>query len=263
MRIHVSKDFWLAAVRAEGAAFLEAVGEPGTLPTPVPSCPDWRVGDLVRHLGSVYRRTRDHAAMAGTPGQGDPSTSWGAVVIPTGTPDAEDPAVVAWFAHELHEVSAVLEALDADLPAWNWAPQARTLAFWNRRMAHETAVHRWDAQVATLLPEPLEGKLAIDTIAEVFDTFLPAGRRAFSADGLAGVVHLTATDLGQEWTLRLRGPGIAVLDTGTLLDDDVHPARAAASATASDLALALWGRVAWDVAEIAGDVTLLDALRVA
>ena len=50
--------FWLTALRTDGAAFLAAIGEPGQLGTPVPSCPDWTVGDLARHLGAVYRRTR-------------------------------------------------------------------------------------------------------------------------------------------------------------------------------------------------------------
>jgi hypothetical protein len=35
-----------------------------------------------------------------------------------------------------------------------------------------------------------------------------------------------------------------------------------ASGTASDLALALWGRVTFDVLETAGDDSLLEALRV-
>jgi hypothetical protein len=77
------------------------------------------------------------------------------------------------------------------------------------------------------------------------------------------VVHLVAADLGHDWYVRLRGDGVALLDTDTLLDDDAHPARAAASGTASDLALALWARVAFDVVDAAGDHALLKALRVA
>src|SRR4051794_9259753 len=51
---HGNKEFWLAGLRAEGAAFRAAVGQPGALAAPVPSCPDWTVDDLVRHLGGVY-----------------------------------------------------------------------------------------------------------------------------------------------------------------------------------------------------------------
>jgi hypothetical protein len=72
---------------------------------------------------------------------------------------------------------------------------------------------------------------------------------------------MVAADLGQEWFVRLRGEGVALLDTDTLLDDDAHPTRAVAGGTASDLALALWGRVTFDVLEISGDPGLLEALR--
>ena len=151
---------------------------------------------------------------------------WGPVVIPDEAPAAGDERVVGWFADELAQIDAFLEALDPDVPTWNWAPQTRTASFWHRRTAHETAVHRWDAQFATRLPEPLESKLAADTVDEALDTFLPAGRRRPHED-VSGLVHLVATDVGQEWYVRMRGDGIiALLDTDTLLDDDAHPARA-------------------------------------
>jgi uncharacterized protein (TIGR03083 family) len=254
-RIHGTKDFWLTALRADGAAFQVEVSEPGVLTAAVPSCPDWTVGELVRHLGSFYRRIRLNA------GSGRADVAWGPLAIPDEAPAADDEQVVAWFSAELAQVDAFLDALDADLPAWNWAPQTKTAAFWHRRAAHETAVHRWDAQLATGLPEPLESKLAEDTVAEALDTFLPAGRRR-SSSNITGLVQLVASDLGHEWYVRLRGGGVALLDTDTLLDDDAHPARAAASGTASDLALALWGRVAFDVLETAGDMALLKALRI-
>jgi uncharacterized protein (TIGR03083 family) len=254
-KTHGTKDFWLTALRAEGAAFRSAVGQPGAIGEPVPSCPGWTVGELVRHLGSVYRRTRANA------GSGEIREGWGPVVIPEDAPAASDEAVVGWFAAQLAAVDTFLDGLDPDQAAWNWAPQSKTAGFWHRRMAHETAVHRWDAQLATGLPEPLESKLAGDTVAEVLDTFLPAGRRRDPGE-VFGVVQLLASDMGQEWFVRLRGEGVALLDTGTLLDDDTHPTRAVASGTASDIALALWGRVTFDVLETAGDPDLLDSLRV-
>jgi uncharacterized protein (TIGR03083 family) len=254
-RTHGTKDFWLTALRTDGAAFVAAVGEPDVLVAPVPSCPGWTVGDLVRHLGGVYRRTRTHGA------SGLIDESWGPVDVPEDAPAVDAAAVVEWFRSELSGIETFLDGIDPDLPAWNWAPQSKTAAFWIRRTAHETAVHRWDSQLATGLPEPLESKLAGDTVAEALDTFLPAGRRSGPTD-MHGVVQLNATDLGQEWFVRLRGGGVALLDTDTLLDDDEYPTRAVASGTASDLALALWGRVTFDVLETAGDDNLLEALRV-
>jgi uncharacterized protein (TIGR03083 family) len=254
-RIHGSKDFWLAALRADGRMFADAIGEPDALTREVPSCPGWTVGDLARHLGSVYHRFRTKIGIVGA------DEPWGPPVLPEEAPAADDPTVVSWFEAELTQFTAFLENLDPDTPAWNWAPQARVASFWIRRGAHETAVHRWDAQLATRLPEPLESKLAGDTVAEALDTFLPSGRFRIEHQR-TGLVHLTANDLGQQWYLRLRDTGVALLDTDTLLDDDAHPARAAVTGSASDLALALWGRLAFDVMETSGDPELLYALRV-
>jgi hypothetical protein len=107
----------------------------------------------------------------------------------------------------------------------------------------------------------VEAKLATDGINEVVDSMLPAGRRRGPVEGVRGVVALHAVDVGQDWYLRLRGQGIALLDTDTLLDDDHPHERAQATGTASDLLLALYGRVPYDVLEVAGDPRLLQALR--
>lgn len=250
-----TSDSWLAALRAEGAAFLAAVSEPGALHRRVPSCPDWTVGELTRHLGAFYHRIRLNAGSAGR------DEAWPRLVVPDEAPAADDEAVVTWFREQLAGVEAHLESLDPDLPTWNWAPRPRVASFWHRRAAHETAVHRWDAQVAIRLPEPIESKLASDTIAEAMDTFLPAGRWRTDAEAF-GLVHLTATDIGAQWSVRLRGAGVALLDTDTLLDTDPHQARATASGSASDLALALWGRVPFDVLETAGELRLLEAIKI-
>jgi uncharacterized protein (TIGR03083 family) len=254
-RVPGSKEFWLAALRADGAAFLDAVSEAGVLARRVPSCPDWSVGDLTRHLGGFFHRIRMQAGSAGA------DEAWPPLAVPEEAPAADDVAVVTWFREQLAGAEAHLESLDPDHPTWNWAPRPRVAGFWQRRAAHETAVHRWDAQVATRLPEPIESKLAGDTIAEALDTFLPAGRRRIDP-AVHGLVHLSATDIGAQWFVRLRGSGVSLLDTDTLLDPETHPARASASGSASDLALALWGRVPFDVLELAGDAELLNAIQI-
>lgn len=55
---------------------------------------------------------------------------------------------------------------------------------------------------------------------------------------------------------------MALLDTATILDHDDHRARAQVAGTASDLLLALMGRVSFDTLGVAGDRRLLDGLRV-
>lgn len=251
-RTHGNKEFWLSALRAEGPVFREAAGAPGALTNVVPSCPEWTMEFLVRHLGAIYQWLRSHA-------------SRGVTDLPDGRPAPDDAptgeAALTWWDNEYAAVLDFLDELDPHLPAWNWAPQPKQAGFWVRRMAHETAVHRWDAQMAIGLSEPIEPELAADGVSEVLDSWLPAGRRRGAADRI-GVVQLAATDIEEEWFVRLRGEGgIALLDTDTLLDDDDPPARALAQGTASDLMLALWGRVPFDVLDVSGDATLLPSLR--
>jgi uncharacterized protein (TIGR03083 family) len=257
-RTHGSKELWLAGLRADGPALRAALEEvvaatPDGLAVAVPSCPDWTVLDLIRHLGSQYHRVRSHVSRGVTSRPDDYPDPAGAG-LPTGA------AAVQWWADEFQELLSLLEALDPHMPAWNWAPQTKQASFWYRRMAHETAVHRWDAQTAAGQVEPIEAKLAADGVAEVLDTLLPAGRRSGPTDR-TGVVQLAATDAAHEWFVRLRGDGVALLDTDTWLDHDDHHPRALARGTASDLVLALFGRVPFDVLEISGETDLLEALR--
>jgi hypothetical protein len=108
-------------------------------------------------------------------------------------------------------------------------------------------------------PEPIDTELAIDGVEEVLDSFLPAGRRK-GPDDKRGVVRLQTTDAEAKWVVRVRGAGLSLLDTDTVFDDPPH-AQAAAFGTASDLLLALWGRVPLSVLTIQGDPELVSALR--
>jgi uncharacterized protein (TIGR03083 family) len=247
-RLHGTKDFWIGSLRTEGPAFAAAVAE-APPETPVLSCPGWTVSDLAHHLSGVYRWART-VVTAGTTTR---------PVREEVTPPA-DLTPAQWYRQEYDQLMRLFEGLDPEAPAWNFAPQPKKAGFWPRRMAHETAVHRWDAQVAAAAGEPIEAKLAADGVSEVLDTWLPAGRR-IQPGQWHGVVQLIATDAAQEWYLRLRGEGVALLDTTTILDHDERHARAQISGTASDLLLALMGRISFDALRVVGDRPLLDGLR--
>ncbi|WP_229067892.1 maleylpyruvate isomerase family mycothiol-dependent enzyme [Actinoplanes sp. DH11] len=250
-RLHATKDFWLAALRADGPALWDAVAETGP-DVAVGTSPGRTTADLAEHLtgllrwvrATVARGTTDRPEPQAPPGDGRPA--W---------PDALDQ-----LRRELTGTIETLEALDPDFPAWNWAPQPKRAVFWHRRVAHEVSLTRWDAESTAGRATPIETKLAADGVSEVLDTWLPAGRRVGPAD-VQGVVQLVATDAAHEWFVRLRGEGIALLDTGTILDSDDHHARAKATGTASDLQLALLGRKRPDQLALAGDPRLVQALR--
>lgn len=251
---HDGKELWLASLRADGpamrAVFEEATATEDGLQRAVPSCPGWTLLDLLQAVATGYYEVRSHVSR-GVTSIPEPVTP---PELPTGA------AAVQWFTDEFDALVTLLDALDPELPAWNWAPQVKQAWFWQRRMAHETALRRWDAQSATGHMARLESTLAADGVQEVLDTWLPSGRRKGPTD-LTGVARLVATDVEHEWFIRLRGEGVALLDTATWLDHDDHHTRVLARGTASDLVLALFGRVPFDVLEIAGETSLLDALR--
>jgi uncharacterized protein (TIGR03083 family) len=264
-RLHASKDFWLAALRADSPALQDAVAQAGP-DAAVPSCPQCpsnvpttaldrtegcTVADLVAHVTGMMHWVREVVPRGTT---APPQAPYAPIAQPE-WPDALD-----GLRRELTGTIETLEALESDVPAWNWAPQAKQAGFWHRRMAHEVSLHRWDAEAAAGRATAIETKLAADGISEVLDTWLPAGRRKGPAD-LHGVVHLVAGDAGHEWFVRLRGAGVALLDTGTILDSDDHHARAQATGSASDLLLALMGRQRTDRLVVTGDPRLFGALR--
>jgi uncharacterized protein (TIGR03083 family) len=263
-RLHGTKDMWLASMRDEGGAFGSAAAE-ADLASAVPSCPDWTIADLIHHLGSVYRWVHAHVVRGVTAKPDRSRLDFEA------EPRADD--LINWWSQEFGSLVSTFDVLDPEMPAWNWAPQGKRVAFWQRRMAHETAVHRWDLQMAIGQAEPIETKLAADGVAEVLDTWLPAGRRhpVAQADHTTGdsgghlptgMVALHATDIEHVWHVRLRGEGIALLDTETIFDFDEHPARVVAAGSCSDLMLALYGRVGFDVLDVSGDEELLRSMRV-
>src|SRR5205823_3390646 len=93
------------------------------------------VAQLTGHLTSVY------GWVAGHVGRGV-----------TSAPEwyAREPAAatVEEFDERFAALVSLLDALDPEMPAWNWAPQSKRVAFWHRRMAHErrrrVAGHRHD-----------------------------------------------------------------------------------------------------------------------
>jgi len=216
----------LFALRHEGEA-LAAAARRG-LDRHVPSCPDWDVAALVAHTGRAYRWVT-HIV--------DTHAADEVLIEDLPEPPGED--IVEWYEDSLATLVETITNETPDTPVWNWSEQDMTVAFWSRRMAHETAVHRWDAQLAHGVQQPVEPDLAADGVDELLVSFLGDGLSKRPVDGRHATFLVEATDTGDSWY-------------GTLLPDsaDVRrgtpPANATAGATlrggASDLLLALWGR---------------------
>ena len=169
---------------------MAAAAESAPLDTPVPSCPGWDLGKLVRHTGRVHRHVTAVIAQRVTEA---PARGLGNGEQPTD--GAEPPAWIAWYRSGADALLAVLDDTPPDTPVWSWGHD-QTVAFWGRRMAHETVIHGVDAQLAVGAPFDIEAPLAVDGLDELLEIrrASPAFERLEEPFTGAGTVHLHATD---------------------------------------------------------------------
>jgi uncharacterized protein (TIGR03083 family) len=230
-----SADEYRDAIRTEADRLVRAA-EDASLDATIPSCPDWDVAELLGHMGRVYRWC---AACVDA----------NELVSPRDLPGPpERDARVVWVQEG---VTRVLDALDrpASDPAWTWAPNG-TVGFWQRRQAHETAVHRVDAELATGAPTPIPRALAVDGIDECLE-LLPNRFGVAPIAGTGETLHLHCTDGDGEWLLRVTADGLDV--------ERVHAkGDVAVRGPASDLFLVLLRRRSPDDVEVLGDRAVLD-----
>jgi len=229
MDLMVTSDF-VAALERDGAAFIEACEAAG-LGAPVPACPDWTVSDLLWHLAEVHHFWRTIVA--------EQRDTWEGYEQPPRPSDAELPA---FFRSGLAATVATLGAAHPQQPNWTWSEQ-RDAAFVVRRMAHETAVHRWDAEQAAGQPVPIEARLASDGIDEFLEHFIASDGAV--ADDVAGSVHIHCTDVAGEWTIRN--------EDGFVVRREHSKGDCAIRGAASDILLVLWRRASLSVADVVGD----------
>jgi uncharacterized protein (TIGR03083 family) len=170
----------------------------------VPSCPGWTVADLIRHVGEVYL----HKTLATREGaEPDP---W----PPKELADEEPLALLDRAYAGLREEFAARKPEDR---AGSWYKPDQTVGFWMRRMAHETVIHRIDAELGTGQPvAPVPADLAIDGIDELLKVFLAYSVAEWGNDftdilaGSPGRTYTVRTD-GAAWRVRT-GPSLVTVE---------------------------------------------------
>ncbi|SEO85250.1 maleylpyruvate isomerase family mycothiol-dependent enzyme [Trujillonella endophytica] len=176
--------------------------------TPVPTCPGWTVGALVRHLSGGQRWAADLvAARADAPPD---DAFFRNVTRPAEQPPAELDRALAESSAAL---ARALREAGPDAPVWTpFGPGAAS--FFTRRFTHETVVHGADAALAAGRPWTVDPELAVDGLDEWLELAsvpqmleLFPERRALLGPGRT--VHLHATDtpasLDAEWVVDLTG----------------------------------------------------------
>jgi uncharacterized protein (TIGR03083 family) len=146
-----------------------------------------------------------------------------------------------WFVEGAARLSDVLSSVDGNVAVWTWSLQ-KDVAFVKRRMAQETAVHRWDAQASTMKADPIEPELARDGVDEFFDVHVPAEEARLTGNG--ETIHFHQTDGDGEWIVTM-GDRISIERGHSKSDTAVR-------GTGSDLLLMLWRRLQPSQLEVLG-----------
>ncbi|MBV8958336.1 MAG: maleylpyruvate isomerase family mycothiol-dependent enzyme [Actinobacteria bacterium] len=235
----MDKAAYLDAVAADGAA-LAAAARLG-LTAQVPSCPEWKVADLVSHTGMVHAWVTEMVRNGA-----EERLSWRELPKPPGPDDLVD-----WFEIGVGVLVSVLREADPAKTVWNWSPQPNTAEFWPRRMANETSVHRWDGQLAHGVQQPIDTELAVDGIDEIIRVFIATDAVDHPDASLGGTLHLHTTDAPGEWLVQIADGKVDVTREHGKGD-------AALRGPASDLLLFLWGRQPAAPLEVFGDQAIVD-----
>ena len=235
---------YVAAIEA-AALRIGSVLEDVDLDASVPSCPDWSARDLVRHLGGVHSWARtivEHRLPS------PPREELEALV--GGWPSDGD--LLAWFQTGSKRLADVLRSAPETLTCWTFLEGDTPLVHWARRQAHETAIHRVDAELAAgVEPESFDQAFAADGIDELLTGFITRdGRGPRSAT--PETFRLRSTDSGEAWTVYYDAHKAVTQRCG---DPD---ADAFVRGSASDLYRWVWHRLHRDSVEVVGDDSVID-----
>lgn len=205
----------------------------------VPHCPGWDLRRLAVHVGNVHRWAAQ-AAASGAPPPSRPAD-----------PD-HDVELAAWLRSGAEALIDALQSLDPEQPTWHPFPADQVAGVWPRRMAHETVVHRVDAELATGLAtddpaSAMDAALASDGIDEYFSVMVAGAAQRRGLQLPASTLHVHCTDVHGEWLVWAKGSSVTVQREHAKGD-------VALRGPASSLLLVLWGRT-WPQqgVEILGD----------
>jgi uncharacterized protein (TIGR03083 family) len=243
----------IAAITREANRLAEAA-HLGGLDAPVPTCPGWDLRDLVRHLGMVHLWAASHVAQPHDEpdyeSEADELTALTGFWPNLGSFWPDDGHLIDWYLRTKTNLVDSLESAPPNVEAWTFLPAPSPLAMWARRQAHETAIHRFDAESAADITSSFDPALASDGIDEMLSGFATRRTGDFPvATTQAMIVHATDTD--ERWHVTLAPNGIT-----TVRNDG--PADITLAADASDLYLTVWNRGDDSNVKVTGNHELLD-----
>ncbi|WP_280271759.1 maleylpyruvate isomerase family mycothiol-dependent enzyme [Nocardia wallacei] len=214
--------------------------------TPVPTCPDWTLANLVAHVG---RATRWAAATIAAR-----TTAPIDIREVPGIRRPHDPDEAArWLRGGARAMLDNLATTGDDTPVWTTTGTVRPAAWWVRRLLHEATVHRADATLALGREFVLAPALAADGLSEFLGVVAWVPHLGTALDEGTSL-RLQAHDTDDTWTIHRSGDRITFTDSGA-------PATLTLRGTATDLFLLLLRRIPAGTAglDTSGDLAVLTA----
>ncbi len=235
------------ALQREGR-LLAAAATRTDLDAPIPTCPNWRMRDLVRHVGGVHRWA--------TGCVGDRRTEVWDVdledIVGTWPADAD---LIDWFREGHRRLVHTLASAPPDLDCVTFLAAPSPLAMWARRQAHETAIHRVDAESSGTTISKFHPAFAADGIDELLSCFITRPRpRLVPKVSSPRSIQVHTTDTGDDWHIQ-----IGLEDVVTSRRSG--PADCTITGAAGDLYLLLWNRRSDAGISVDGDRNLLTLWR--
>lgn len=212
----------------------------------VPWSDRWTVRSVARHVAGAHRAVAHILA--------DRPTADFAQAAAMPRVEADDPTFPAWFAANTERL--VIQCRTVPPAAICWSPHpllAGTAAYWVRRVAYDTLVHRWDAEAgAGISGAAMDPEVAADAVDELLDAGLRVTRAVAHAPA-GPAIRLACTDAPDVWHLDLSAVGRLTIHAEPM---DVA---VTLRGTAEALLLWLWGRIEIEAGstEVEGDRSVL------
>jgi uncharacterized protein (TIGR03083 family) len=243
---------FLAHIESDGL-LLESAARAG-LDDRVPCCPGWTVRDVVGHTGIVHR----HKTLIVR----------GRLLENPAPPDLPDTDLIGWYRTGLEELMSALRNSDPAERVFTWFPPDRSIGFWYRRMAHETLIHRVDAEQGHGEVSSIDSELAADGIDEVLTMYVGGYPAWGTFEPGTAVARIECLDENAAWDIRFgRFTGTSPtsglahdLEAFVVIDRQADPA-VTIRGTAAEINLWLWGRGKMDHLEVTGERELATGLR--
>jgi uncharacterized protein (TIGR03083 family) len=204
--------------------------------------------DLVRHVGGVHRWATGYVGDRRT-GEWDVDLD---DIVGTWPADLD---LIDWFREGHTRLVHTLASAPPDLDCFTFLAAPSPLAMWARRQAHETAMHRVDAESPSSTITKFHPAFAADGVDELLSCFItrPRPRRAPKVSSPRSI-HVHTTDTSDDWHIQ-----IGLEDVVTSRRSS--PADCTITATAGDLYLFLWNRLSDAGVSVDGDRDLLALWR--